>query len=133
MEGNWKADDVKRINTPIDKFFRVWVEFLTPIHNLTNKEKEVFAALLKHRFELQASITNEDLLDSILMGRDVRAQIRQECNVSSPFFQGILGKFKRNKVIVEDRINPKFIPKGITKDSKSFKFLIYFDFNAGNN
>ena len=31
-------------------FFRKWVEYLTPLHNLANREKDVLAAFIKARF-----------------------------------------------------------------------------------
>lgn len=128
MLDNGKVNNVVRISTSINtSFFRIWVEFLTPLHKLTKKEKDIMACFLEHRFRLSRSITDEELLDDILMGRETKAKIREECGISTAFFQGILAKFKDNGVLVNGRINPKFIPKNLDNESKSFKLLLYFD------
>ena len=126
-----KFDKVLGVRTPLDtKFFKMWADVTTPFHHLTDREKDILACLLKHRFMLQASITDEKLLNDILMGSDIRAKIRQECGVSTAFLQGILGKLKKNGVIIDGKINPMFIPHKLTKESKTFKLLILFDLNA---
>lgn len=134
MEGNIKSekfDKVFGVRTPLDKkFFRMWADITTPFHHLTDREKDIFACFLKQRFLLQASITDDKLLNDVLMSSDIRAKIRQECGVSPAFFQGILGKFKRNGVIVDGKLNPMFIPHKLSKDSKTFKLLVLFDLNA---
>jgi hypothetical protein len=111
-------------------FFRVWVEFLTPLHNLNNREKDVLASLLKHRFELSEKILDQKSLDTVLLSADIKAKIKEECNVSNAFFQVILGKLKKLNIITEGRINPLIIPKKVNKDSDSFLLLLYFDLNA---
>ena len=82
-------------------FFRVWVEFLTPLHNLNNREKDVLASLLKHRFELSEKILDQKSLDTVLLSADIKAKIKEECNVSNAFFQVILGKLKKLNIITE--------------------------------
>jgi hypothetical protein len=62
--------------SPDGDFFRVWVEFLKPIHNLTNKEMDVLAAFLKKRYELGKVITDNDVLDNVLMSESTKRQIR---------------------------------------------------------
>lgn len=133
MVGTGRANNVIRISTSLQgKFFRIWVEFLTPLHKLTNREKDVVAAFLKARFELSKSVTDDALLDKIVMS-DVKDQIKADCNVSDAFFQVILGKLRKTGVIVDGRINPKFIPKNLKADDPAFQLLLYFDLNATNN
>lgn len=133
MVGTGRANNVIRIPTSLQgKFFRIWVEFLTPLHNLTNREKDVVAAFLKARFELSKSVTDDALLDKIVMN-DVKNQIKADCKVSDAFFQVILGKLRKTGVIVDGKINPKFIPKNVKADDQAFQLLLYFDLNATNN
>lgn len=126
-----KANNVIRIPTSLKgNFFRVWVEFLTPLHGLTNREKDVLASFLKIRFELSKSVLDNNLLDKVLMSDDVKSKIREDCNVSSAFFQVILGKLRKIGVIENDRINPKFIPKNMKDSDETFYFLLYFDLTS---
>jgi hypothetical protein len=134
MAGLERVNNCIRIPVSLDyQFFRTLVEFLAPLHHLTNREQDVLASLLKNRFELSYSISDEGLLDKVLMSEDIKAKIKEECNVSDAFFQVILGKLRKTGVIIEGKINSKFIPKNLKADDKSFQLLLYFDLNAANN
>lgn len=134
MVGSGRANNVIRISTSLQgNFFRIWTEFLTPLHNLTNREKDVVAAFLKARFELSNVVSDSNLLDKILMSEDVKNKIKKECNVSNAFLQVILGKLKKTGVIVNGKIEPRFIPKNIKPNDPSFQLLLYFDLNADKN
>lgn len=134
MAGVERVNNVIRIPTSLKgKFFRIWIEFLTPLHGLTNREKDVVASFLKNRFELSSAIKDDVLLDKWLMSDDVKTKVKEECKVSEAFFQVILGKLRKTNVIVNGRINKKFIPKGLDTDSDAFKLLLYFDLDEKNN
>lgn len=129
-----RANNVIRIPTSLQgKFFRIWIEFLTPLHSLTNREKDIVAAFIKARFELSKSISDDTLLDKVVMSDDIKAKVKEECNVSDAFFQVILGKLRKTNVIIDGRINPKFIPKSLNHDDKAFQLLLYFDLDGRNN
>ena len=124
-----RANNVIRIPTSLQgNFFRVWIEFLTPLHNLTNREKDVVAAFIKARFELSKAVIDPVLLDKIVMSEDVKNKVKAECGISDAFFQVILGKLKKVGVITNNKIDPKFIPKKLDHDDKSFQLLLLFDF-----
>lgn len=130
-----RVNNVIRIPTSLSgNFFRIWVEFLTPLHNLTNKEKDVVAAFLKTRYNLSKSITDDKLLDKVVItNSSVKEQVKQECGISNAFFTVIMGKLKKTSVIADNRINPKFIPKNINEKDGAFSLLLYFDLNENNN
>ena len=134
MAGVERVNNVIRIPTSLKgRFFRLWIEFLTPLHGLTNREKDVVASFIKNRFELSSVISDDVLLDKWLMSDDIKTKVKEECGVSEAFFQVILGKLRKTGVIIDGRINPKFIPKNISKDDPSFQLLLYFDLDAKNN
>lgn len=129
-----RANNAIRIPTSLQgKFFRIWIEYLTPLHNLTNREKDIVAAFIKARFELSKSVIDNDLLDKIVMSDDVKDKIKADCNVSDAFFQVILGKLRKTGVIKNGKINPKFIPKKLKEGDSSFQLLLHFDLDATNN
>jgi hypothetical protein len=134
MVGTGRANNCIRIPTSLQgRFFRTWIEYLTPLHNLTNREKDVVAAFVKARFELSKSIIDDTLLDKVLMSDDIKNQIKEECNVSDAFFQVILGKLRKTKIIVDGKLSPIFIPKNLHPDDSSFQLLLYFDLDARND
>lgn len=134
MTGSGRANNIIRIPTSLQgKFFRKWIEFLTPLHNLTNREKDVTAAFIKARFELSKAITDDNLLDKVVMSDDIKSKVKEECGVSDAFFQVILGKLRKTGIITNGKINSKLIPKNINSDDNSFQLLLYFDLDAGDN
>lgn len=134
MVNTGRANNVIRIPTSLQgNFFRIWIEYLTPLHRLTNREKDVVAAFIKARFELSKVVTDSNLLDKIAMSDDIKNKIKAECSVSDAFFQVILGKLRKIGVIVDGRINPKFIPKSLGHNDQAAQLLLYFDLDERNN
>ena len=100
-------------------------EFLKPFHQLTGREIDVATALVKQRYKLSKVITDNNLLDTVLMSEETKRKIREDCNITLAHFQVIMGKLRKNKVIVDNKINPKLIPN-IDKDSKSLQLMVIF-------
>lgn len=134
METKKRANNVIRIPTSLQgKFFRIWFEFLAPLHGLTNREMDVIASFVKQRFELSKAIKDEELLDKVVMSDSTKAKVKEECGVSDAFFHVIMGKLRKNKIIVGDRINPKLIPKDLSDGDTSFQLLLHFDLDGNTN
>ena len=108
-----------------DDFFKCWFIFLRPLHHLTDREIDVIASFTKNRYELSKVITDNNLLDTVLMSEETKRKIREDCNITLAHFQVIMGKLRKNKVIVDNKINPKLIPN-IDKDSKSLQLMVIF-------
>jgi hypothetical protein len=124
---NNKINNVVRIPTSLDsKFFKYWLEFLRPFHHLTDREIDVIACFIKHRYLLGKVINDSKILDKIIMNKDTKKQIREECGITRPHFQIIMGKLREKNVIINNTINPKFIPN-IESDSGTFKLMLLFD------
>lgn len=128
--GNSGLNNIIRIPTSLEgKFFRYWLEFLEPFHGLTSRELDVATAFLKQRYKLSKAISDVNILDKVTISEDIKQKIREECNITTPHFQVIMGKLRKAKFIIDNRINPRFIPLGIQEEDNSFKLLLYFDFN----
>lgn len=106
--------------------FKKWFVFLKPFHGLTDREIDIIACFAKERFELSKAITDEALLDKVVMSDDTKRKIREECEVSLPHFQVIMSKLKKSKVIINNRINPHYIPNFRPGDT-TFSVLFYYD------
>ena len=133
MAGLERVNNIIKVDTSLKgDFFRKWIEFLTPLHKLTNREKDAVASFIKNRFELSTAINDEVLLDKWLMSDDIKNKVKEECGVSEAFFQVILGKLRKTNVIIDGRINPRLIPKNIKQDDHSFQLLLYFDLDERN-
>ena len=124
---NKKANNVVRIPCSLDgSFFRYWFLFLKPFHKLTDREIDVITCFVKHRYELSKVIKDDDILDRVVMSEDTKRKVREECNITLPHFQVIMGKLRSSKVIIDGKINPRFIPN-IEEENGFFKLLLLFD------
>ena len=110
-------------------FFRYWFMFLRPFHKLTNREIDVITAFVKHRYELSKVIKDDVILDKVTMSEDVNKQVREECGIAFQHFQVIMSNLRKNKVIENGKINPKFIPN-ITEENGMFKLMLLFDLSG---
>ena len=111
--------------SPDGDFFRVWVAFLEPIHNLTKKEMDVLALYLKERYELSKRITDNDTIDRVLMSYDTRRLICEKCGIKCKHLNVILSKFRKNGVIKDGKLHLLLMP---IFNKEGAGLMIYFDF-----
>lgn len=124
-----QVDSIVRIPCKVDgKFFRYWFEFLQPFHNLTEREMDVITSFVKQRYELSKVIKDNEILDKVTMSEDTKKKVREECDISLPHFQVIMSKLRKNKVIIDGKINPRYIPS-VDEENGSFKMMLLFDFS----
>ena len=99
------ADSAIKINcSSVGNFIKMWLTFLTPLHKLTPTIINLAAEILRKRFELSESISNESILDNYLMtNKDITNSIMSNCNLSSSNYH-----------------------VGITKDSTSYSVMLLF-------
>lgn len=122
-----KPNNIIRVPCSLDKsFFRYWFMFLEPFHKLTDREIDVVTEFVKQRYELSKVIKDNDILDKVTMSEDIKKKVREECHITLPYFQVIMGKLRKNKIIVDGKINPKFIPN-INEGEGTFQLLLLFD------
>lgn len=127
MKKHLNMDSIIAIPTSLNgKFFRYWLEFLKPIHKLSNKEMNVTALFLKKRFELAEVIKDDVLLDKNVFSRDSKQEIMEACNITLTNLNSTITSLRNAKVLIGNKINPKFIPT-VTKEQNNFKLLILFN------
>lgn len=122
-----KMNNIIRIPTSVNTtFFKYWIDFLKPFHSLTSRESQVAALFLKKRHELSKVIKDEVILDKVVLGEENKRFVRDECDLSVPHYQVIMSTLKKRNFIINERINPKFIPN-ITEEQGSFRLLLNFE------
>ena len=123
------VDNVINIPTSLKgKFFKYWFKFLLPFHGLTDREMDVAAAFLLKRYELSKVISDVNILNSVLMNEDTKRDIREKVDIGHQHFQVIMSKLRKTKVIIDNKINPRFIPN-VKEENGNFKLLLLFSFN----
>ena len=114
-----------------DSFLRTWMEFLAPFHKLTSRERDVAARLLKQYFRLKENIDDPEVLKDVMWSRTSRKDMMTSLGMSPAHFQMVLAKLKKAGIIVNDDLNPKFIPhKG--QDPRHM-LCIVFDWSSASN
>jgi hypothetical protein len=61
------------------------------------------------------------------MSEDTKRKVREECEITLPHFQIVMSKLRKSKVIIDNKINPRYIPN-IKEENGSFKMMLLFDF-----
>ena len=121
-----KVNNALRLPTSLDgNFFKLWIEFLRPLHKLTNREIDVIASFIKHRYTLSKAISDAAILDRITLSKDTQKEVIKDCGITLQYLQTTMSKFRKNGVIVNGRINPKFIPN--INDKGMITLLVCFD------
>lgn len=109
-------------------FFKLWLEFLRPLHRLPNREMMVLAALLKRRFELSRTIMDEETLDKVLFTNEVKKGIASSLEISSNNLQSVLTNLRKVGIITNNTINKRFIPS-MDIDADNYKLILHFKIN----
>lgn len=122
-----KPNNIVTVPTTIGKeFFKWWCVFLRPFINLTNREIDVIASFLKQRWELAKSITDPAILDTMVMNEITKNKVIKECGITQQHFYVVMSNLRKNKVIVNNTINPRLIPNIRKDDNGCFQLLILF-------
>lgn len=117
------------ITIPVEKeydFFHWWCIFLRPIVNLTNREIDVVASFLRQRWELSKSISDQAILDEMVMSDATKRKVMDECGISLQHFYVVMSNLRKSKIIDKGKIHPRLIPN-IRQDSDDyFQLMILF-------
>lgn len=111
---------------PDTGFFKWWCIFLRPFIKLTNREIDVISSFLKHRWELSKNILDPAILDAMTMSDEIKQKVMEESHISLPHFYVVMSNLRKNKVIVDNRINPNLIPNIRKDDNGYFQLLVIF-------
>ena len=110
-------------------FYRAWIEFLTPYHKLTAREKDVAARLLVQYFKLAESIKDDAVLYELMWSKTSRKDLMASLKMSSANFQVVLAKLRTAGFLKDGLINPRFLPHKVGDDSR-FMLQVVFDWSS---
>ena len=126
--GTKGVDNVVRIPCKLDySFFKKRFKNIQTFHRHTEREMEVANNLVKQRYELSKVVSDNNILDRLVMSEDTKRKVREECNITLPHFQVIMGKLRKSNIIVDGKLNPRYIPR-VIEENGSFKLMLLFDF-----
>ena len=121
-----KPNNAFNIEPDEDKdFFKWWCILLRAFIPLTNREIEVMASFLRRRWELSKHISDPQILDTMLMSEDTKKKVQEECDITLQHFYVVMSNLRKNKIIVNNTINPRLIPN-VRSDDEDFLLMVRF-------
>lgn len=123
-----KDCSITQLECTKENFFDYWVLFTQPFHQLQDKEMKMLAHILKKRYELSKSISDEEILDNHLFSTITKQDMAQGLNISIENFLVKLSKFRKKGIIVDNKINQRLIPD-LSNNPKMFNFSVNFSIN----
>lgn len=122
-----KPDSLIRIPCKsVNGFFKHWFRFLRPLHKLTDREIDVISSFAAQRYELSKVIQDTEILDRYTMNSDTKKKVREECGISLQNFQVIMSNLRKHEVIIDNKINPKYIPN-LDGEASTFQLMLHFE------
>lgn len=108
--GNKIADTALRIPCSKERFLYRFFDLLRPVHQLTQKEMEVAVCFVEHWYKLQATVKDDKQLNQLLFSVQEKTQICQELGLSAQHMRKIMMKLKQRNIIINGKLNYRFIP-----------------------
>src|SRR3970282_21089 len=98
------------INIHLKELFIRWLDITSAFHNLTKQQKQVLGLFLYYHYKYQKDITNNKILWKVVFDYDTRQEIKNELGIKDAVLQNILSKFRKDKIIKDNKIVSTFIP-----------------------
>jgi len=125
-----KAFLIKSNNNP----FEIWLTYIGPQFNLTNREVKFGGLLLKYYKEIEkhftdknGNVTNREDIDTILFSTKYKKIIKEEANLSDNYFDVLLNKLRNHDIIISNnKLNPKIVPEYISGTSTPMLGLLIY-------
>lgn len=111
-----------------DDFCKTWVAILTPFHHLTSRERDVAARIISQYFKLRQKVQDPEVLRDLLWSKSSRQDMMKSLKMSSEHFQMKLGKLRKAEFIIDNDINPRYLPH--TSDEPRSTLLIAYDWSS---
>lgn len=125
-------DNVVSISTNRKDFFKVWLTFLSPFHNMTGRQIDVASMFLYFWYQM----TNGEVdskIDSRVLNECIRKKVREECDITPSHFLVTISALKKKGFLKDGGINPRYIPSlKMEADKKEGNYFLMLYFQITN-
>jgi len=118
--------NVQKFKANKEQFFKIWLVILQPFLKIRNKELELLAKLLYHRYLISIEVKNKEMLDELLFSNKTRKQIMKDLNIQEYSYNNLLSSLRKKSIIIDKSINKKIIPV-IQEPFNNFKLVYNID------
>jgi phage terminase large subunit GpA-like protein len=127
-----RPNNTFQVKLPPGKFLRAWMEFLTPYHHLTAREKDVAARILEQYFRFKKVVDDDETLKELLWSHTSRKDMRESLSLSQPYFQAVLASLKQHGFLTPDGgVESRYIPR--LSGDPAHMLLVLFDWSTPQN
>tara|TARA_R110000772_G_scaffold23035_2_gene62007 strand:- start:291 stop:680 length:390 start_codon:yes stop_codon:yes gene_type:complete len=123
-----KNINVQTIKTSEKTFFLVWLKIMQSFLKLGKQEQLVLARLLYYRYVISLDVKNDTIVSDLTMSTNTRKQIKKDLDLDTASFNNTLSILRRKKMIINNTINPKVIPR-VQPGFKNFKLVYDININ----
>lgn len=109
------------------EFYRKFLGFMTPLHNMRHSDLKVLAHILLRREELSKACDDKNIIDELLFSSTERQRICERIGCSMQHFRQSLTQLRKRGAIVDNKIKKEIIPQFI--NGGDYLLIIHFDFN----
>lgn len=125
MQDN-KNINIQSFKVDKERFFKMWLTILQPFLKLRNKELELLAKLLYHRYLISLEVKNKEMLDELLFSSKIKKKILSELDIPEHAYNNLLSCLRKKKIVIDKSINKQIIPI-ITEPFDNFKLVYNID------
>ncbi len=118
--------NIQNIKVTKEQFFKTWLTILQPFLKLRNKELELLAKLLYHRYLISIEVKNKEMIDELLFSSKIKKKIMTELSIPEHAYNNLLTCLRKRKVITERSINKQIVPV-IKEPFENFKLIYNID------
>lgn len=127
MQENKRSTVIK--TKSIREVFTRWLVITRGMHKLTPGEIEFMSLLLTKRHDLSSKINDDELINEYLFSTKSKKEYKQTLNFKEDSrIPNLINQLKKKKALVNDGINPAYIPN-LSQDFTKFEieFIIVLD------
>lgn len=110
-------------------FFEKWFIVMKPVIPLAGKEISVLARFALERFMISQTVQDDKIIDTIVLNKETRSKVMKECGISYNHLYAYLTKFKKLKIINNNRFDLSLLPP-IKKGDTTFNMVYMFKING---
>lgn len=127
-----KPNNIIPVKCTETSFYRAWIEFLTPYHKLTARERDVAARILMQYFRFKESVQDPEVVRDLLWSKKSRNDIKASLQMSDAHFKMILGKLRTSGFIKDGNIDGQYIPHKVPGENR-FMLAVVYDWSTPQN
>lgn len=129
MDGDKRINKIIKLHKHPKVTFRMFLQFIQPIHKLRNQEIQLLALLMYYHFTYSDAFKYEEDRWKKVFSVEVKSKIKKELKMNPNVLQNTLSSLRKKDAITKkngyNEVNKLYMP-GIEADTDNFTLSISF-------